>query len=991
MDSYPGDLLTGVFPLVFAVDAILPTTSSPYGDDPADKPQLIPRTSSTRSLFDRFLDAMASYLSDDSDGSLAPKAPTRRIGTDTFASLLRGDDVFGGGEEDSSDEEDESTDSSVGRRFRGLGSPSLVVPGMSNSRGIKSPAPRSQSTAFARSLKLDGFFDRARILSISNRHGFPPSKDSTGQMNRTLKLSQARSALAMNPTDANALRLKRVLDTHPIEGILNAGWLEKHAAALPSVLLIVTTFQIHDKNAQDEQDAHLVETLEHLRESLASKRACSIRLVCLADTPDQPTTPSKVDEWISRMKRECDLTTADVTMLQTSHDLETASLNSQNSTAVIGPMQKLHREIRDASWSYYQSLNRRVKLKLNLLAHDSQPMLMPLAVRYCFKVGVFYEFLLVHTKALKYFYKAYRLLQTYYLHLLGKSIVWNPVAASSVSAIVNPQSDESAGIEISLGNNDSRANNEGGVSSGVEVALADDSYDEDDDLDDESDRLQAFQPKIARTAPLDIRKLFTEIDAPFDMANQCRKIADWLNFKLVQAGLQSSSFSDSDQGILAASSQWRRHCQVFLKHDDVNDPSWSYWAYVSHQRLVMSQLVERFPPRKLTSLVGLVRDEVLMQCSAWRNYVAAAEASLRVGVEVRKAVVDVDAFSTAPLPKANLRGRFIGSMDSEGLGPLLHDEAKRDHTGESVCEVNCWGFYLSHSCSQEIALDMLTRAVTRFEKELEKSEIDDDNRDALPSLQDSSHRAGARIYYLFGGVLLGKKAYKEAIVFLEKAVKYSQGWEGLELVIRRMLIECYEKHLPSETTTTDEQTSVIASMILDSYFNSQMSSRNLRRALDSFSSLSGGGTMKWHRDCIDESSTSLPFSFAVTFPQSTHATAGDEARACVMIKSNLDYAVHINSVTLLSMAGDIQIPSDSLLSAENASEGVRGGIIIQANASILLSTQIEVPRDLSSIATDEGGNGGETQGTAGKGSFAKLAKPRTAGITSGGKLIYCLN
>lgn len=687
MDSYPGDLLTGVFPLVFAVDAILPTTSSPSGEGAAGEPPLIPRTSSTRSLFDRFLDAMASYLSDDSDGSLAPKVPSRRSGTDTFASLLRGDDMFGGGEEDSSDDEDESIDSNAGRRFRGLGSPSLVVPGINNARGIKSTAPRSQSTAFARSLKLDGFFDRARILSISNRHGFPPSKDSTGQMNRTLKLSQARSALAMNPTDANALRLKRVVDTHPIDGILNAGWLEKHAAALPSVLLIVTTFQILDKMAQDEQDAHLVETLEHLRESLAAKRACSIRLVCLADTPDQPTTPAKVDEWISRMKKECDLTTADVTMLQISHDLETASLNSQNSTSVIGPMQKLHREIRDASWSYYQSLNRRVKLKLNLLAHDSQPMLVPLAVRYCFKIGVFYEFLLVHTKALKYFYKAYRLLQTYYLHLLGKSTPWNPVAASSVPAIVNPQSDESGGIELALGINQYGANDEGGVSSGVEVALADDSYDDDDDLDDESDRLQGTQPKIATTVPLDIRKVFTEINAPFDMANQCRKIADWLNFKLLQAGLQSSSFSDSDQGILAASSQWRRHCQVFLKHDDVNDPAWSYWAYASHQRLVMSQLVERFPPRKLTSLSGFVRDEVLMQCSAWRNYMAAAEASLRVGVEVRKAVVDADALSTAPLPKANLRGRFIGSMDSEGLAPLLQDEAKRDHTGEFVCEV----------------------------------------------------------------------------------------------------------------------------------------------------------------------------------------------------------------------------------------------------------------------------------------------------------------
>ena len=241
--------------------AILPTTSSAYGeaqdDGAAPQSPIILRTTPTRSLFDRFLDAMASHLSDDSrDDSSVPKATPRRTGTDTFASLLRGDDMFGGGEEDSSDDEEESMDSSTGRRFRGIGSPSIGVPGLNNVRAMKSTVPRPQSTAFARSLKLDGFFDRARIISISNRHGFPPSKDSTGQMNRTLKLSQARSALAMNPTDANAVRLKRVLDTQPIDGITNAGWLEKHAAALPSVLLIVTTFQILDKGAQDEQDAH---------------------------------------------------------------------------------------------------------------------------------------------------------------------------------------------------------------------------------------------------------------------------------------------------------------------------------------------------------------------------------------------------------------------------------------------------------------------------------------------------------------------------------------------------------------------------------------------------------------------------------------------------------------------------------------------------------------------------------------------------------------
>lgn len=281
------------------------------------------------------------------------------------------------------------------------------------------------------------------------------------------------------------------------------------------------------------------------------------------------------------------------------------------------------------------------------------------------------------------------------------------------------------------------------------------------------------------------------------------------------------------------------------------------------------------------------------------------------------------------------------------------------------------------------AFEMLQNAIARFENEVKGTSLGSDT-DALSKRQQAHFRRGARLYYLAGGVLLGKGRYEEATAYLEKVVKYSAGWSGLELAIRRMLIECYEKHLPTHSPS-DEQTKIVASMILDSSFSSAMPSRNLRRALDNFSSLSGGNMLQWRDVCLDELDSSLPFSFAVTFPGSTHATAGDTVTASVMIRSNLDYAVHINSVTLLSMAGRIEVPSNSLLAAENASEGLDGGIIIQGKKSILMSVQIDVPKDLDRIATDESGNGGEKQGTAGKGSFSKSARPRQAGITSGGE------
>mmetsp|Transcript_28655 Transcript_28655/g.43736 ORF Transcript_28655/g.43736 Transcript_28655/m.43736 type:complete len:1599 (+) Transcript_28655:220-5016(+) len=953
MEAYPEDLLTGVFPLVFAVNTILRNTSEnedmrdsvginqdeKEGND--DDEMNIKKSSSTRSLFDRFLDAMASNL-----GGNEPldQRPSRGRGPD-FVSLLRGSSEHGTGSfEDSSDEEDVSMsmESNSSRRI-GLRSPSLARMRPSSPMSPQSPF------AFANSLKLDAFFDRSRVVSISTKHGFPPSKDATGQNNRSLKLSQARSALRMNPTNANALRLKRVMDQHPIEGVMQSGWFEKHVHALPSVLLVVTSFQTSDTDRQLKQDELLLETIANLQEGLASKRKCSIRVVCLADIPDKPNTPAKLDGWIKQIRKECDVSYP-FNILKIPHDLSIASPGLSNTSE---PLQNLHKQVRDASWAYYLSLARYNKRKYSMLGYDHQPALLPLAVRYCFKVGVFYEFLLKHSKALKYISEAYRHLQNYYRHLVGKlSLEWNPVV--STTDIVNPQGDDD-GIEATISEStfdqyqQQRANFEGGV----EVALADDEDDDDDD-DDEQDNIDSESRKktsISTSIPLDVRKIFTEIDPPFDMGSQCRAVADWLNFKIVQAGLQSASISESDKGILAASIQWRQHCQVFLKHDDPNDPSWNYWSYVAQQRHAMSQLVERFPPRNLTSVGGLAKDEVLMRFSSWRNYAAAAEAKLRCGVEVRKAVADN--VSPQPLPAESLRKRFVGGLDSEGLVPLLHEEATEKHI--------------------ETALKMLKRAISRFEAELENPD----------QINESFHRSGARMYYLIGGILLGKKEHQEAIVHLERAVKYAQGWKGLELATRRMLIECYEKRLASQTSTTDEQNATIASMILDSFFNANMSSTNLRRALRSFSTLASDGLIKWHRECIDESNSSLPFSFAVTFPGTTHGTVGETATASVMIKSNLDYAVHVNSVTLLSMAGKVEVPSNSLLSAQNANEGKNGGIIMQGKSSILFNTQIEVPKDLANIASDEGGNGGEKEGIAGKGSFAKSARPRTAGLTSG--------
>eukprot|EP00977_Amphora_coffeiformis_P018773 scaffold6717_cov160-Amphora_coffeaeformis.AAC.1 len=342
---------------------------------------------------------------------------------------------------------------------------------------------------------------------------------------------------------------------------------------------------------------------------------------------------------------------------------------------------------------------------------------------------------------------------------------------------------------------------------------------------------------------------------------------------------------------------------------------------------------------------------------------SATEALLRLAREVdlaKESLEDDSSHSTADPHRAP----FVGGLDSQGLTPLLREESRKN--------------------TREMALNLVIRAIALFEQEQEREKRGFYAEDSFS--ESSSCRTGARLYYLAGGILLGQSRHAEAAGNLEKAIKFSKGWPGLELAVRKMLIECYETHVPTQQAAdsgSNESSQTLASMIMDSYFNAEMSSSDLRRALGHFASMSGGGgSLKWYRECFNDEDDTLPFTFEVTFPENIFATVGDCVKASIYVKSNLDYAVHLNSMVLLSLAGDLPISSTDLMSAKNASEGSDGGIIIQRNGEIFVTTELVLPKDLSIIAVDDSGNGGELQGVAGKGSFAKSARPRTAAMTS---------
>lgn len=634
MDGYPDDLLAGVFPLVFAVDSILPADASPPplksedGQDSTENaeqkeqaestsPDAEVEKSSTRSLFDRFLDAIATSLNEDEQDS--PK-PMNRTGSDTIASLLRGEDKD---DSSSDDEDDRSQDSSRRGSFR-RSSP------MSFRSNKKQPSV-SNSLAYARVLSSESFFQRARILSISTRHGFPPSKDPEGSQNKTLQLSQNRVTIAHSATAANVHRLKSIIENQQTEGILPAGWLEKHVHALPSVLLVVTTLTA-DAKAQEAQNKHLLETMEHLTYNLAPKRMCHLHIVCLVDDP--PPSVLTMDAWLTLVKHHTELPSTSISLL--------SAKDLASDMATTSPLVRdLHATIRDASLSYYQKEARRAKHKHSILGHEHQPTLLPLAARYCFKIGVFYEFQLKHEKSLKFFSLAYRHVQAYYQFLLSGS---PPVE-------MNPQD-----MEVKT---ETAAD---GDEVGIEVALADASDDEEEEAED--------------VPQAEMKRVISGEEAPNDMMHQCRAVADWLNFKLLHAGFMAVALGAKEEGLTAASWQWRKHAQVMLRiNEDPSNPAWNFWAYVAHQRLVMAQLVERHPPTDTT-----VPEEVLMRCSPWRNYLAAAEAELMLETEIRK---EANVETSPTKHGQSLRKRFVGDLDSDGLSPKLAELSQQDHSGTS--------------------------------------------------------------------------------------------------------------------------------------------------------------------------------------------------------------------------------------------------------------------------------------------------------------------
>jgi len=263
-------------------------------------------------------------------------------------------------------------------------------------------------------------------------------------------LNSSSSSSSINSTTQK--QIQSILTFDPINGILPTGWLEKHAHALPSTILIVTKIDLGWSLYQQAQcETFLGTTIQNIGISCAEKRNVPLHLVCLvvdsskkSGTGGGGTVPSASggsssnnsvgggmghvvtaleQERIGNIKTICRIpvtalhvrtadlpeessstttttntsATATPTLPSTPSFITTTSnliTDTKNKISYLQSEYKsLEKSISQSSNAYYLNQVKRVKKKHSALYHEKVRELLPIAARYCFKIGMFYEYM----------------------------------------------------------------------------------------------------------------------------------------------------------------------------------------------------------------------------------------------------------------------------------------------------------------------------------------------------------------------------------------------------------------------------------------------------------------------------------------------------------------------------------------------------------------------------------------------------------------------
>jgi len=706
MEDYPKELIDGVTPLVFAVDAVF------VGEENATN------TTQKSTAFETFF----NYIS-------SKKQKVLQTGT--------------GSQQNSSAPLDPLSDILSSDPALAVAAAARKLPSFTNSR-------RSSN----HNSKSSDFFSHARVVPVSSRHAFPPSKDPHGNQNAIAKLNHslyaARKHKTMpapsqnNPYSGNGngndnatSPLVAILAKNPIQGILPEGWFEKHTHALPSTLLIVTSLSL-TASAYDQAllEQHLATTIENITATSAKKRESPIHVVCLIQLSGTIATAKEVAvelERIGNIRAVCRLGSGAITPWHYFGEKD-GRTGEVNTIFVKDDFQKLQKAVEGESMLYYLTQVRRCKRKHASLHHGTFVELLPYAARYCIKIALFYEFQACTDqergeKSTRHWREAYRNVRQYYQYLQGKTIVNSAVmkhvndaeTENLVTTTVVSDDSETAAID-SLA--DPYMNTNGAPppppppppppdslpssesDDGVEVALmysprtGNGKISIDPDKN-ESDKKNGIPPELVNESDKNRGlasggKILTHSE---DMIQQCRAVADIVNIKLLLTNYASairslanadsplSPNSDKSQAnpFTSLAMQISTHAQVFLstprslsksRSENAFDPHWYFLSFVARQRLVVSEFLEKYPISKNVSVH--VDIETASICNSCSQYMSCGEAYLKLASSViRNLINGQETISDG----ADDKRRFVGCLSNQDIAAAWDIESKKDHLG----------------------------------------------------------------------------------------------------------------------------------------------------------------------------------------------------------------------------------------------------------------------------------------------------------------------
>lgn len=765
------------------------------------------------------------------------------------------------------------------------------------------------------------FFSHARVVPVSHRHAFPPSKDPHGNQNAVSKLNSALYAVrnqkavpAYDPySDRSAKPISPVtaiLAKNPIAGILPEGWIEKHTHALPSAILVVTSLLLTASSQEQARlEQHVASTIENITLSCAKKRESPIQVVCLVKISGDRPTPKELaaeSERVANIKSTCRLTSGAVTCLHYYENINDGT-GEKGFTFLQQDFEKVEKAVQDESMLYYLTQVRRCKRKYALLHHVKFTELQPYAVRYCIKIAMFYEFQGCvdserRQKSATYWKEAYRILKDYYLNIKGrngKNETKDQVksSAESVSSIEKrqkvPMKSNENGHENSVTDelNLNDANSEYLPDDGVEVALVEprniNSTQTTAPLGQQSDEITSRNGGKNEKASRDVLKEVGDdgdemLTRSEDMVQQCLAVADILNIKLLSINYsyamewlnRPDSLNDPESRheftFQSLSKQIRTHIQVFLSlyntqpgvsNHDMKHPIWLYLSFVARQRFVISEFLQRCPIPSNWSVSSDV--ETIRYCNAFHHYVTSGKAFLKLhaAVETSSTSTNKSGFHNI-LAKNDDKQRFVGCCSAHDIQSTWDKESKQDHL--------------------ELALNSFRRAL---EVASGKGRI--------------FARSIARVYYLMAGIHMKRHKSKLAADLLKKARSLVQGFPLIQTALDAALKECLTK-------VEQKYDPDFAALQLLSCEQSTLLSGNYISSLAKIAKQRDVNELKWGHSME-------PFHYSFTFPRNLYASEGNIVEGMLHVSSNLPFPVKIEKIEIHTNVGKLVIDKTKTL------------------------------------------------------------------------------